>query len=224
MGTRGTGPGGRPARTGALLAPSERERLIAAMAASCAERGYAEASVEEVLARSGLSRADFERHFVGKADCALAAVDQILAETTQAVAGASSPELADWQFLLAATGALLELMAARPSYARLACIEARGSMPAAGYERYAAAIRVIMAMLDRVRAYATLSAPASATRGAIGGAELLIRRELIAGRAERLPELLPDIIYGTVVPFLDQREALRYAELARELINDGGVR
>ena len=222
MGTRGTGPERRPTGACTLLAPSERERLVAAMAASCAERGYAGASIEEVLSRTGLPRSDFDRHFAGKGDCALAAVDQILAETTQAVAGAASPELADWQFLLAATRALLELMAARPSYARLACIEARTAMPAAAYDRYAAAIRVIMAMLDRVRAYAKRGAPASATRGAIGGAELLIRRELIAGRAERLPELLPDIIYGTVVPFFDQEEALRYAELAREMIKEGG--
>jgi AcrR family transcriptional regulator len=222
MGTRGTGPEGRPSATSALLAPSERERLIAAMAASCAERGYRGASVADVLVRSGLGRGDFDLHFAGKADCALAAVDQILAETTQAVAGAASPELADWQFLLAATLALLELMAARPSYARLACIEARSAMPSDAYERYAAGIRVIVATLDRVRTYAKRSAPASATRGAVGGAELLIRRELIAGRAERLPELLPDIIYGTVVPFLDQQEALRYRELARELQRDGG--
>lgn len=192
------------------------------MAASCAERGYAAASVEDVLARSGLGRGDFERHFAEKADCALAAVDEILAETTQAVASAQAPEFADWQRLLIAARALLELMAAQPSYARLACIEARQAMPAEAYQRYAAAIRVLIAMLDRARAYAAASAPASATRGAIGGAELLIRRELIAGRAERLPELLPDIIYGTVVPFLDQQEALRYAALARELIKEGG--
>jgi AcrR family transcriptional regulator len=222
MGTRGTEPGGRPVGVCTLLAPSERERLVAAMAASCAENGYAGAGVEDVLRRTGLGPDDFDRHFSGKADCALAAVDQILAETTRAVAGAGSPETADWQFLLGATRALLELLAARPSYARLACIEARGAMPAEAYERYAAAIRVIASMLDRVRAYARQSAPASATRGAIGGAELLIRRELIAGRAERLPELLPDIIYGTVVPFLPQHEALRYAGLARELVKDGG--
>ena len=95
-------------------------------------------------------------------------------------------------------------------------------MPANAYERYTAGIRVLIAMLDRARSYAEVSAPAVATRGAIGSGELLVRHELIAGHAERLPKLLPDIIYGTVVPFLDQQEALRYAELARELTNDGG--
>jgi AcrR family transcriptional regulator len=192
------------------------------MAACCARQGYGATEVDEVLAVAALPPGVFERHFADKEECALAAVDQILAETTRAVANAHSPELADWQRLLNATRALLELMAAQPSYARLACLEARHAMPAEAYERYAAGIRVIVAMLDRARAYAAAAAPASATRGAVGGAELLIRRELIAGRAERLPKLLPDIIYGTVVPFLDQHEALRYADLARELVNSGG--
>jgi AcrR family transcriptional regulator len=222
MGTRGSGPQRRPTGTSGLLAPSERERLIAAMAAACAAKGYAATEVGDVLAATGVERPVFERNFTGKADCALAAVNQILAETTHAAAAAFSPELADWQKLIHAARALLELLAAQPSYARLALIEARSAMPAEAYERYAAGIRVLIAMLDRIREYAAVSAPASATRGAIGGAEILIRRELIEGRAERLPKLLPDIIYGTVVPFLDQHEALRYRELAKELIKDGG--
>ncbi len=94
-------------------------------------------------------------------------------------------------------------------------------MSSEAYERYAAGIRVLIAMLDQARAYASAGAPASATYGAIGSAEFLIKRELIAGRAEHLPQLLPDIIYGTVVPFVDQQEALWYAELAREMVNDG---
>jgi AcrR family transcriptional regulator len=215
-------PGPWPPQTKGLFAPNERERLIAAMAMSCAEKGYAATEISDVLDTTGLGRSVFERNFADKADCALAAVNQILAETTHAAAAAFSPELADWEKLIHAVRALLELFAAQPSYARLACIEARSSMPPEAYERYAAGIRVLIAMLDRTREYASMSAPASATRGAIGGAEFLIRRELIAGRAEHLPKLLPDIIYGTVVPFLDQHEALRYAELAKELIKDGG--
>jgi AcrR family transcriptional regulator len=222
MGTRGNEPQRRPTPTSALLPPSERERLIAAMAAACASKGYAATDIDDVLAATGVEAPVFERNFAGKADCALAAVNQILAETAHAAGVAFSPDLADWQKLIFAVQALLELLAAQPSYARLACIEARSAMPAEAYERYAAGIRVLIAMLDRTREYAAVSAPASATRGAIGGAELLVRRELIAGRAENLPQLLPDIIYGTVVPFLDQQEALRYRELAKELIKDGG--
>jgi AcrR family transcriptional regulator len=223
MGARGTdGNEGRPLKTKGLTPPNERERLIAAMAASCAKKGYAATEVEDVLAATGVDRLGFERNFSGKSECALAAVNQILAETTHVAGVAFSPDLADWEKLIHAVRALLELLAAQPSYARLAMIEARSSMPAEAYERYSAGIRVLVAMLDRTREYATVSAPASATRAAIGGAELLIRRELIAGRAENLPQLLPDIIYGTVVPFLDQQEALTYRELAKELIKAGG--
>jgi AcrR family transcriptional regulator len=220
----GAGSERRPLSGTGLTAPSERERLQAAMAASCAEHGYGGASVADVLARTGLSEDTFHEHFADKAECALAALDEVLAEITQAVARVQAPDFADWQRLLLATRALLELLAAQPSAARLACIEARSGMPAAAYDRYAAGLRVLVALLDRARSYAERSAPTSATRGAIGGAELLIRRELLAGRAERLPGLLPDIIYGTVVPFLPQQEALRYAELARELVEQGRVK
>jgi AcrR family transcriptional regulator len=211
-----------PLRTKGLVPPTERERLIAAMAASCAEKGYAATEVEDVLAATGIGRLGFERNFTDKADCALAAVNQILAETTHAAASDFRHFMNDWEMRFDAVQEILELLAAQPSYARLACIEARSSMPPEAYERYTAGLRVLIAMLDRTRDYATVSAPASATRGGLGGAELLIRRELIAGRAEHLPKLLPDIIYGTVVPFIDQQEALGYMELAKGLIKEGG--
>lgn len=207
-----------------IVAPSERDRLIDAMALTCAERGYAATSVEEVIARAGVGRRSFEQNFADKADCGTAAVNQILADITAAASVAYSPEYSEWEKILRGVRALLELMAARPSFAGLAQIEARQAMGPKAYELYASGIRVLAAMLDRLQANALIgvSRPPSAIRGAIGGAEALIRRELLAGRAERLPELLPDIIYGMLAPYLDQHEALRYAGLARELLNDGG--
>jgi AcrR family transcriptional regulator len=207
-----------------LLAPSERDRLVAAMAASCAERGYASTSVEEVIARAGVSRRDFEENFADKAACGIAATSQIVAEITAVTSVAYSSRYSDWEILLRGVRASLELLAARPSFARLAFIEARQSMPPEAYALYASAIRLLLTMLDRIRTYATSETPRplSATRGALGGSEAIIRRELLAGRAERLPELLPDIIYGLLVPFLDQKEALRFAGMARELLNNGG--
>jgi AcrR family transcriptional regulator len=207
-----------------LVAPSERDRLIEAMALICAERGYAAASVEEVIARAGVGRRSFEENFADKAECGTAAVNQMLADTTTAASIAYSPEYSEWEKILRGVRALLELMAARPSFAGMAQIEARQAMGPEAYELYTSGIRVLAAMLDRLQANALggVARPPTAIRGAIGGAEALIRRELLAGRPERLPELLPDIIYGMLAPYLDQQEALRYAGLARELLNDGG--
>jgi AcrR family transcriptional regulator len=206
-----------------LVPPSERDRLVAAMAASCAERGYASTSVAEVVARAGVPRRSFEENFADKSACGVAATSQILAEITAVASAAYSPRYSEWEILLRGVRTTLELLAARPSLARLACIEARQAMPPEAYALYASAIRFLLAMLDRIRVYASSETPRppTAARGALGGGEALVRRELLAGRAERLPALLPDIIYGLLVPFLDQKEALRYAEMARELLNDG---
>jgi AcrR family transcriptional regulator len=207
-----------------IVAPSERDRLIEAMALTCAERGYAATSVEEVTRRAGLERSSFEENFADKAECGTAAVNQILADITAAASIAYSPEYSEWEKILRGVRALLELMAARPSFAGLDLIEARQAMGPEAYELYASGIRILAAMLDRLQANALsgVARPPTAIRGAIGGAEVLIRRELLADRAERLPELLPDIIYGMLAPYIDQQEALRYAGRARELLNDGG--
>lgn len=207
-----------------MTPPSDRDRLIAAMTASCAERGYAATRLADVLAAARVDREIFDQTFTGKADCALAAVGQILAEITRAVASATTPERTDWEKLIGAVGALLELLSARPSAARLAFGEARYANPPEAFALYESGVRVLEAMLDRSRAYTTASPPPSATRGAIGGAEALIRRELLAGRPEGLTDLLPDIVYGLLVPYLSQQGALRYAELARDYLKHGGVK
>jgi AcrR family transcriptional regulator len=207
-----------------ILAPSERERLVEAMAASCAERGYAQASVEEVVERAGVPPGTFERYFADKAACGLAAARQMLPEIAAVASTATPRDPSEGDSILRAVRALLELLAAQPSLACVAVVETRQSMPPEAYELYVSGVRVVAAMVDRLQAFATADRPTppSAARGALGGAELIVRRELLAGRAWRLPELFPDIIYGALVPFLDQQEALHYAGLARELLNEGG--
>jgi hypothetical protein len=44
-----------------------------------------------------------------------------------------------------------------------------------------------------------------------------VRREIAAGRAERLPSMLPDLVYAGTVPFLGQEEALRLARRGQDL-------
>jgi hypothetical protein len=60
----------------------------------------------------------------------------------------------------------------------------------------------------------------------VGGAEAVIRREIVAGRREELPRLLPDFIYGATVGFLGQEEgflgqeeAMRLSRQGRELLS-----
>lgn len=51
-------------------------------------------------------------------------------------------------------------------------------------------------------------------RLAFGRAQVLIYNQIAAGQAERLPELLPEIVYIALLPFSGHEEALREARLA----------
>lgn len=194
------------------------------MATVCSERGYAETSLEEVLEQAGASASAFSENFADKEECALAAIGLILAESTAAASVAYSPETADRDGVLRGIRAMLELWAARPSFADMGYIQSRQTMPRAGYEVYAAGVKMMASMVDRMRECAVedVRVPPTTARGVLGGIEALIRREIVAGRAEELPQLLPDIAYMAMVPFLGQEEALHYASRGRELLNDGG--
>lgn len=205
---------------GAAVAVEERERLVNAMAQSCLERGYPETSVEIVCAAAEVAPEAFGRHFASKEDCAVAAVEAILSSGMASVAGAYSPDTSEWESALQALRALLELFASRPALASLAFTDSRQAMPAKALERYEAGFVILTSMLDRLRADSEDGglAPAIGARAAIGGGEALVRREIASRRADQLPRLLPDLVYGGTVPFLGQEQALRLTRRARELL------
>lgn len=198
-----------------------RDRLIAATAALCAEDGYRALEEEAIAARAGVPWEEMGDLFPGgKEECALAAVDAILAAGMAAIGNGYSADRSEWESVLIALMKLLDLFADLPPYARLAFIESRQSMSPEALRRYQAGFSIMTAMLDRLRSESRGSAevPGTAARAAIGGGEALIRRELASGRPNRLPSLLPSLVYAATVPFLGQREALRLVRQARMLL------
>jgi AcrR family transcriptional regulator len=175
--------------------------------------------VDLVAEAAGRSVEDFDRYFQSKEECALAAVDTILAAGMTVVSEAYSPDTSEWESALSALDALLDLFATRPALARLAFIDSRQAMPASALQRYESGFAILTAMLDRLReAGGELQPPPSSARAAIGGGEALVRRELAGRRPDRLPEILPDLVYGATVAFLGQEEALRLARQATALL------
>jgi AcrR family transcriptional regulator len=198
----------------------ERERAVRAMAELCAERGYRETTVEALIERAGLSRASFESMFKGGLEeCLLAAENAILGEVVRVVADTYSPDRSEWESGIAGIGAILELMAANPSFARTGYIVVRQAGTERAKDAYEAGITLIVAMIDRLREYGDreIQPPPGAARAALGGAEALIRREIDSGRAAELPRHLPDIVYAATVSFLGQEEALRLARRSRAM-------
>jgi AcrR family transcriptional regulator len=99
-----------------VVARNQRERLIAAMAEVCAERGYAESSVAAVAKRAGVSSVTFYKQFADKQDCMLSAHRQLLGrlleEVDRVLEGARGEEAQ------AAIGPVLALFAADVPSAR----------------------------------------------------------------------------------------------------------
>jgi AcrR family transcriptional regulator len=207
-----------------IFARTDRGRLIDAMAEVCAERGYTEATIDEILDRAGVSAEVFAQNFEGKEDCAVALTNMILSEGTAAGSAAWSSDFSEPESTIVGFKALLEMFAARPSLAATGYIQARYAMPPSAFRAYASGVTIMASMIDRLRAYATdeTLAPRTAASAVLGSSGMVVRRAIIAGETKDLPKLLPDIAYGFLVPFLGQEEALRIAEQARELLNEGG--
>jgi AcrR family transcriptional regulator len=71
-----------------LIERNQRERLIAAMAEVCGERGYAESSVAEIAKRAGVSTASFYRQFKDKPECMLTSFEALFGRLLEALEGA----------------------------------------------------------------------------------------------------------------------------------------
>jgi AcrR family transcriptional regulator len=80
-----SGPHGIPPE---LIERNQRERLIAAMAEVCGERGYAESSVAEVAKRAGVSTASFYRQFKDKRECMLVSFAELFERLLGAIESA----------------------------------------------------------------------------------------------------------------------------------------
>jgi AcrR family transcriptional regulator len=205
-----------------VLSVSDRDRILQAMAECCADAGYRETTVEAVMERAGIQPASFESHFAGKEDCALAALNKIVSEALAQISMANSNVAGLVEQRKLEVRALLELLAARPSFSRLAFIDARQGGSARMHDAYESAVRVLALMMERANGGS--GQPSTGARAALGGAEAVVRKEVAAGRAERLPQLLPDFVYAALVPFVGQGEALRQAKLAASLAAEEGWR
>jgi AcrR family transcriptional regulator len=208
-------PAGRDALLEPPVAHSQRERLLAAMAKSCAEKGYGATTIADICTAAGVSRATFYELFKDKEDCFHAAMELSLADAMGTMVAVYSPDKPWATMVREGTAAFLELLASRPSFARMAMIEAPSSGERA-YQLYASGKRVLQALLERGRddPLEEEAIPSSAARAALSAAESLIVGQILTGNTTRLPELLPDIVYITTVPYLGQEEALRQAREA----------
>ncbi len=213
-------PAGRDDLPEPLIPRSQRERILNAMAETCARKGYGATTIADICEPAGVSRATFYELFKDKEDCFHAAMELSLADAMAQIVAVYSPDKPWAAMVRDAAAAFLELLASRPAFARMALVEAPSSGERA-FELYASGKRVLQSLLDRGRddPLEEEAIPSSAGRAALAAAESLIVGQILAGNTERLPELLPDIVYIATVPYLGQEEALRQSREAEKEVS-----
>jgi AcrR family transcriptional regulator len=208
-------PPGRHGLPREFVVHNQRERLIAGLAEAIAENGYSGTTIAHITRHAAVSRRTFYEHFSSKDECFVAAYDTVMVELRDRVSAAFDGA-EDWPHAVkAGIGAMLEFLAAEPSLARLCMVEALVAGPVV-VERYDAAIQSFVPYFQSGRegrppeVLARLSP--TTEEALVGGMVSLISRRIIAGKAEELEELLPDLVEFTLTPYVGSAEASKLAQ------------
>lgn len=188
-------PRGRHGLPREQVLASQRGRILAAIAAAVAEKGFARVTVADVISRAGVSRETFYEQFSDKEEAFLAALDagaEMLLETL--VGAVSTPVKDPLERLDRMLGAYLELLASEPSFAKAYLIDAYGAGAAATARR----IDLQQRFVETIAAILEIPADATADRFAcealVAAVSALVTNRIGTGRANELPALREPLI------------------------------
>jgi AcrR family transcriptional regulator len=175
-----------------VVEASQRTRLLEAVGRAVAERGYAAATIDDVVGRAGVSKKTFYDHFADKQDCFLAAYEAASEELLRRVAEAQASDL-DWrERTRAGIAAYLRWLAGDPALARVYLVEVAAAGPVALERRERLRDRYAELMLERG---APRELSAEIRHAVVAAADDVVVRHIRAHGAERLPELEPVLLY-----------------------------
>lgn len=204
-----------PAEAPRPLPAVKRERILDAMLQLATTHGFAAASIEAILERAGVERADFDRCFSGKEDCALA----VFARTMERIHGAvrrAYETQEDWaDSLRAAAYATADYIAAHPDEARFGAVEllSAGELAQASRE---AGFRMSIDLVDagRLDLDDPDSVPPHTAERVIGSFATMVTQRMRHGATDPY-EFVPELMYLAVLPYRGPQAAARELKLPR---------
>jgi AcrR family transcriptional regulator len=193
-----------------VVRASQRERLMRAMLASVAERGYEATTVPRVVAEARVSRNAFYELFADKTACFVALCDELAGEILDDIAVTTKTH---WVAALrSGTERYLRWWQEQPAFSRTYFVE----LPAAGArameqrDRQYARFR---SLFEALAAWARRDDPALpplrplVTRTIVLAVTELIAEEVRAGRTDRLTDLSDDLVHLMVLLLADEATA-----------------
>lgn len=197
------------------MAATETRRLaiLAAMIRVVGAQGYKETSVADVIAEADVSRTTFYKHFEDKHECFLAAYEMLVEQVFDEVV-ANCDGGAPWMARMAeGLTTIVDRFAVDPALARTAVVEVAAAGADARRLHWAAIAR-FTEYLDAGRELAgDRELPENISLMSAGAVSGLIFDELLAGRADQLPQRLPDLLFAMLVPYVGPQVAA--AEMRR---------
>jgi AcrR family transcriptional regulator len=191
-------PRGRHKLPPHVVRASQRDRLLAAMLESVAERGYEATTVPDVVAAARVSRNAFYELFGDKLECFLALCDQAAAEVLDTLLAQSAR--GDWlEALRSGTALYLRWWQERPAFSRAYLVELPSAGPRAIEQRDRAYAR-FREMYEGLGRWARVEHPGLAPLDPIVPRMLvvaiteLVAEEVRAGRVGHLVELEDQLV------------------------------
>src|SRR5436853_1934900 len=188
-----------------LAGHDHEERALRAFAVVVAERGYENATIEEVVKRASMSPTTFYANFEGKRDALMAAIDSAGAHTAAAILPAFR-RTPDWPTAVrVAYSGLFNFMASRPAMAHLLFVDVYAAGPDALARREEA--MPSLARIAEEGRQRSPEVPALAVEAIAGAVYSLAYRQTRDGGAGSLPALAPLCTYLTLAPFIGTERA-----------------
>jgi AcrR family transcriptional regulator len=183
-----------------LVAASQRTRLLEAVGRAVADRGYAGATIDDIVRMAGVSKKTFYEHFRDKEHCFVAAYESASEELFQRVSAAQG-EPHDWlERTRAGIRAYLHWLAADPALARVFLIEVAAAGPRAAQcrerlrGRYAGLMRELQEKA-RGEIPGLPRLPVEIYQALVAAVDDVVSRRIRAGGAKELHELEPVLLY-----------------------------
>ncbi len=206
-------PRGRHRLPAGVVARSQRGRILHATAEVMMAKGYANATITDIVSQAAVSRDVFYAHFSDKQHAFLEAQQhptQYILDTC-AAAYFSAREWPErlWRCL----DALLGLIVADPAVAHLRLVECYAAGPAA-IRRAEEITRFFTFFLEEGYGYRPQNRelPRLYSEAIVGATFEIIQRAVAHGDVAQLPRQLPQIVYVAIVPFAGHQEAIRMLE------------
>jgi AcrR family transcriptional regulator len=185
------------------------ERILRALCAVVADKGYPDTTVAEVVERASTSQRTFYEHFKNKEDAIVAALDSGSAHMLAAALPAfrRAPE---WKLAVHDTiEAMFRWGAEEPEYARMGGV----AMYAAGKRALEQREMVTEGMEGLLMpGYELKPDTPPIAAEAVGGALYNLLYEQVNKKGpETLPDIVPTLVYVTLAPFLEAEDAFEVA-------------